>query len=98
MLGDVMANAIAENLFAEKTFQHSKKRLALFVSDIIESAVGLRLGCDGLLNWMRSRSRVALHRGLLGDSDTPGRVPRCFPSHPDLPLRIKMRRALGAHP
>ena len=98
MRSDVTANPVAENLFAEKTLQHSQKRLALFVSNIIESAVRFRFGCDGLLNRMRGGSRVALHRGFFGDSDAPGRVARHTPSEPNLPLRVEMRRALGTHP
>src|SRR5438105_241156 len=98
MRSDVTANAIAENLFAEKTLQHSQKRLALFVGDIVESAVGFRLGGNALLNWMRRRSRVALHCGLLRDTGAPARIARHTPSQPDFPLRVEMRTALAAHP
>src|SRR5437764_3513994 len=98
MRSDVTANAIAENLFAEKTLQHSQKRLALFVSDIIERAVGFRFRCDALLDRVRSRTRVALHRGLLGDPGAPGRIARHTSSQPDFPLRVEMRRAFAAHP
>ena len=52
MRGDVPANSITKNFFAEETFQHSQKRLALFVRDIIESVVGFCLRRDGLLNRM----------------------------------------------
>ena len=98
MRGDVPADAIAENHFAEKTLQQSQKGLAFFVSDIVESAVGLRLGCDGLLNRVRCRSCVAFHRLFFGDTGTPGRIARQIPPEPDLPLRVEMRGALGAHP
>ena len=76
MRGDVTANSIAENVFAEKALQHSQKRLAFFVSDIVKSAVGLRFSRDALLDRVRGRSRVALHRGLLRDTGTPGRIAR----------------------
>src|SRR5438552_2881712 len=98
MSGDVPADAIAKHVFAEKTLQHSQKGLALFVSDIIESAVGFRLGYDGLLNRVRCRSCVAFHRLFLGDAGTPGGIARQIPLEPDLPLRVKMGGTLGAHP
>src|SRR5437870_8959775 len=98
MRSDVPANTIAENVFAEKTLQHSQERLPLFVSDIIESAVGFRLRRDGLLNRMRCRSCVAFHRLFLRDSDAPGGVARKISPQPDFPLRVEMRGAFRAHP
>src|SRR6266705_1691427 len=41
MRSDVAADAVAEDLFSEKTLQHSQKRLALFVRDIVGCAVDL---------------------------------------------------------
>ena len=75
MRGDVPANSIAENIFAKKTFQHPQKRLTLLVGNVIKSAVSFRLRRDQLLNRMRGRSRVTFHRRLLGNSNTPRRVP-----------------------
>ena len=98
MGGDVPANSIAENIFAKKTLQHSQKRLAFFVGDIIESTVGFHLCCDALVNRVSRRPRVAFHRLLFGNTDAPGGIARQVASQPDLPLRIEMRRAFSAHP
>src|SRR5437762_14324156 len=97
MRSDVPANTIAENVFAEKTLQHSQERLPLFVSDIIESAVGFRLRRDGLLNRMRCRSCVAFHRLFLRASDAPCAVALKFSSYPVFPFRAAVRGASRAH-
>jgi hypothetical protein len=74
MRGDISANSIAENVLAEKSLQHSQKRLAFFVCDIVENTVGFGLRCDGLLNRMSSRTRIAFHRRFFGDARTPRRI------------------------
>src|SRR5205807_6115155 len=94
----VTANSFSKHIFAEKTFQHPQKRLALFVSYVVESAVGFGLGRDRLLDRMSGRSRIAFHCCFFGDSDAAGWVPREFPTQPDFPLWIKMCCAFRAHP
>src|SRR5438034_2163661 len=94
----VTPNSLAKHIFAEKTFQHSEKRLPLFVGDIVEGAVGFGLGRDRLLDRMSSRSSVAFHCCFFGNSDTAGRIPREFLPQPDFPLWIKVCCAFGAHP
>ena len=76
MGGDVPANPITKNIFAKKTFQHPQKRLTFLVRDVIKSAVGFRLRCDELLDWMGGRSCIAFHRRLFGNSNASRRVPR----------------------
>src|SRR5207253_6994435 len=94
----VTANSFSKHVFAEKTFQHPQKRLALFVSYVVESAVGFGLGRDRLLDRMSGRARVAFHCCFFGDSDAAGWIPREFPAQPDFPLWIEMRCTFGAHP
>src|SRR5262245_12603760 len=98
MRRDVPADSIAENVFTEKTLEHSKERLSFLVGDIVKSAVGFGFRCDALLNWMRGGARVAFHRRFLSDSGPPSGISRLFAGKPDFPLRIKMRRAFAAHP
>ena len=95
---NIASNSVAEDVFAKKTLQHTQKRLALFVSDVVESTVGFRLCCDALLNRVRGRSRVAFHGLFFGDTNAPGGIARQIASQPYLPLRIEMCRAFGAHP
>ena len=65
VLRDVFANAVAENFFAQKTFEHANERLAFFVGDVVEGAIRFRLGRDRLLNRMGGRTCVAFHGGFL---------------------------------
>src|SRR5437870_11645411 len=94
----VTANSFSKHIFAEKTFQHPQKRLALFVSYVVESAVGFGLGRDRLLDRMSGRARVAFDCCFFGDSDAAGWIPREFPAQRDFPLWIEMRCTFGTHP
>ena len=96
--GHVFAEALAKNIFPEKTFQHPDKRQALSVSDVIEGAVRFRFGCDRLLDGVRGRAGVAFHRAFLPDAITPRRIARRVFAQPGFPLRIEFRRALRPHP
>src|SRR6516162_3510306 len=95
---DVSPDSIAENVLTEKALQHSQKRLAFFVGNIVERAVGFGFRCDTLLNRMRGGARITFHRRFLRDSGPPRRISRQFAGEPDFPLRVEMRGAFAAHP
>ena len=98
MRRDVAANSVAEDAFAQKTFQHPQKRLAFAVSDVVERAVCFRFVGDGLLNRVSCRCCVAFHGNFFGDSRAACRVPLNIFRKPDFPIRIEMRTAFAAHP
>ncbi len=95
---DVFADAVAENIVAEKTLEHANDRLPFAVGDFVEGAVRFRLGRDRLLHRMRGRARVGLHRRILRRTDPPGRIARDIAAQPFIPLGIEMIGALRAHP
>ena len=95
---NVAADSIPEDVLAKKALQYPQKRLALFVSYIVEGAIGFGLRSDRLLNRMRGRTRIAFHGRFLGDSGAPRRISRQFPRQPDFPLRVELRGAFAAHP
>src|SRR5438094_7902275 len=94
----VTANSFAKHIFAEKTFQHSEKRLPLFVGDIVEGAVGFGLGRDRLLDRMSGRSSVAFHCCFFGKLYTRGRSAREFRAHSASTLSSHVCFAVESHP
>src|SRR5882762_4331347 len=98
MRENVTTNAVAKNIFAEKTLEHADERLPLSVSDVVESAVRFGLGRDRLLDGVSCRSGIAFHRLFFGDAGTPGRIARDISTQPHFPLRIEMRSGLRSHP
>ena len=53
MLGHVFANAVAKNVFSQKTLDHADESLPFAISNIVERAVGLGFVRDRLLDGMR---------------------------------------------
>src|SRR6266480_2038166 len=94
----VAADAVAENVFAEETFQHSQKTLAFSISDIVKGAVGVGFVRNRLLDGVSCRSCVAFHRDFLGDSGAASWIALNIPGQPNFPARIEMRGAFAPHP
>ena len=65
----VGAQAVAELVVAEEVFQHTDEGLALVVGDLVELALGIHLGGNGLLDGMCRGEGVAGESGLLVRGD-----------------------------
>src|SRR3989442_14081760 len=91
-------DSVAENIFTKKILEHSNKRLAFFVRDIIEGAARFGFIRDRLLDWMSCRSCVAFHGLLFRDADASGRIAWDISPEPHFPLRIEMGGRFRPYP
>src|SRR6266853_215480 len=91
----VAADAVAENVFAEETFQHSQKTLAFSISDVVKGAVGVGFIRNRLLDGVSRRSCVAFHRDFLGDSGAASCIE--LASHKYVQVTGHRRRWLKTH-
>src|SRR5205814_8866972 len=94
----VAADAVTENVFAEKTFQHSQKTLAFSISDVVKGAVGVGFIRNRLLDGMGCRSCVAFHLDFLGDFGAASWIALDIPGEPNFPVRIELRGAFAPLP